>query len=63
MVERRGVGGHRPAMVRILSALVPAVDDRMIPDATIVIVTKDRRDEALLPELPASVLIRDNVRA
>jgi GT2 family glycosyltransferase len=34
-------------MVRIRSPLVPAVDERMIPDATIVIVTHNRRDEAL----------------
>jgi GT2 family glycosyltransferase len=34
-------------MVRIRSALVPAVDERMIPDASIVIVTHNRRDEAL----------------
>jgi GT2 family glycosyltransferase len=34
-------------MVRILSPTVPAVDERMIPDATIVIVTKDRREEVM----------------
>jgi GT2 family glycosyltransferase len=34
-------------MVRLGSPLVPAVDERMIPDATIVIVTHNRRDEAL----------------
>jgi GT2 family glycosyltransferase len=47
MAERGLIGRHRRAMVRIRSPLVPAVDERMIPDATIVIVTHNRRDEAL----------------
>lgn len=34
-------------MVWLGLPLVPAADERMIPDATIVIVTKDRRDDAL----------------
>jgi hypothetical protein len=38
---------HCRAIVRLGSALVPAVDERMIPDATIVIVTHNRREAAL----------------
>jgi hypothetical protein len=49
---------------------VPAVDERMIPDATIVIVTHNRREEALragvsakVPELPATTSARDRLSA
>ena len=37
MVEKRGLGRHCRAMVRLGSPLVPAVDERTIPDATIVL--------------------------
>jgi hypothetical protein len=42
-----GSVGHRRAIVWIRCALVPAVDERMTRDATIVIATKDRRAEGL----------------
>jgi hypothetical protein len=47
MAEGGSVGRHRRAIVRIRCALVPAVDERMTRDATIVIATKDRRAEGL----------------
>jgi hypothetical protein len=47
MAQRRNLGRHGRAMVRILSSAVPVVDERMTPHATTVVVTKDRRDEAL----------------
>jgi hypothetical protein len=37
MAEKRGLGRHCRAMVRLGSPLVPAVDERTIPDATIVL--------------------------
>lgn len=46
MAKRRFFGRHRRAIVRLRSSLVPAVDEHD-PDATVVIVTKDRRDDVL----------------
>ena len=37
MAEQRGLGRHCRAMVRLGSPLVPAVDERTSPDATIVL--------------------------
>jgi hypothetical protein len=41
-------------MVRLGSALVPAVDELTVPDAMIVIVTHNRREEATNPVASAA---------